>query len=117
MAAPQNKTNIYKILHVVYGSQVRTSLRYQKFSFVKFMFFAPPYCTAPLYNLHIGTPLLCMSLRITGAPREFARSGWAGREGDYAHAHYATAKHFLFHTYCTDLLQVTHVLFVHVTSD
>jgi hypothetical protein len=34
-----------------------------------------------------------------GSPREAARSGWAWRESDDAHAHYAIAKHLLFRAY------------------
>jgi hypothetical protein len=34
---------------------------------------------------------------ITGASREVTRCGWAGREIDDAHAHFAVTKHFLFH--------------------
>jgi hypothetical protein len=41
-----------------------------------------------------------------GAPREVARSGWAGWESDAEHAHYAIAKDYSCFTY-TDPLQVT----------
>jgi hypothetical protein len=34
-----------------------------------------------------------------GAPREVSICGWAVPKSDDAHAHYATAKHFLFHIY------------------
>jgi hypothetical protein len=46
-----------------------------------------------------------------GAPREVTRSGWAGRESDDAHAHYAIPKNYSCLTY-TNSLQVTHVLCV-----
>jgi hypothetical protein len=50
---------------------------------------------------------------VMGEPRDVARSGWAGRERDDAHAHNTIAKH----TY-KDPLQVTQVcVCVYVTSD
>jgi hypothetical protein len=50
------------------------------------------------------------------APREVARSGWAGPENNDAHAHYATAERYSCVAY-TDPLRHLRVVYVYVASD